>query len=54
MSERPTRVRDGDEREPAPGREPYTPPRLVRHGTIEDLTRGGAFTSVPTDPNSLG
>jgi hypothetical protein len=21
-------------------REPYAPPRVVRHGTVEDLTRG--------------
>lgn len=24
-----------------PDRAPYAPPRLVRHGAIEELTRGG-------------
>jgi hypothetical protein len=38
MSEQPER---GPDREaPEPSREPYAPPRLVRHGTIEDVTRG--------------
>jgi hypothetical protein len=36
-----------------PGREPYTPPRLVRHGTIEDLTRGTIGITV-TDGSSGG
>jgi hypothetical protein len=26
--------------EPPAERETYTPPRLVRHGTVEDLTQG--------------
>ena len=38
MSEQPKRELDRDASEPP--REPYAPPRLVRHGTIEDLTRG--------------
>lgn len=53
MSEQPTRAREGDEREPAPDREPYTPPRLVRHGTLEDLTRGTIGNTV-TDGSSGG
>jgi hypothetical protein len=35
--------------EPAATREPYASPKLVRHGTIEDLTRGATFTSTPGD-----
>lgn len=38
MSEQPNRELDGEEQKPV--REPYTPPRLVRHGTVGDLTRG--------------
>lgn len=49
MTPDPERSRDLDE--PAPGREPYAAPQLVRHGTIEDLTRGAAGLTV-IDPNS--
>ena len=38
MTEQPERELDRDA--PEPPREPYAPTRLVRHGTIEDLTRG--------------
>jgi hypothetical protein len=38
MSEQPEREVDHDQ--PEPVREAYTPPRLARHGTIEDLTHG--------------
>jgi len=38
MRERPKRELDRDA--PELPRECYAPPRLVRHGTIEDLTRG--------------
>jgi hypothetical protein len=47
MTKEPEQDRDRDE----PGREPYTPPRLDRHGTIEALTRGAAGLTV-IDPNS--
>jgi hypothetical protein len=43
--------RDRDLDEPAPGREPYTPPRLDRHGTIEALTRG-VIGQTLSDANS--
>ena len=38
MREQPNRELDGEEQKPV--REPYAPPRLVRHGTVEDLTEG--------------
>jgi hypothetical protein len=44
--------RDGDRDEPAPVREPYAPPWLVRHGTIGDLTRGGLPVGRPGDLTS--
>jgi hypothetical protein len=39
MSEQLDREPVGTEQDPAG--EPYSPPRLVRHGTVEDLTAGG-------------
>ena len=50
MSELLDRPLDGTEQELP--REPYSPPRLVRHGTIEDLTRGNIPAAVG-DPSSL-
>ena len=38
MHEQTSLEPDGEEQKPV--REPYAPPRLVRHGTVEDLTRG--------------
>lgn len=35
-------------------KKPYTPPRLVYHGTLADLTRGAVFTNTPGDAFSLG
>jgi hypothetical protein len=46
------RERDRDRDEPARVREPYAPPRLVRHGTIDDLTRGGQPVGRPGDLTS--
>jgi hypothetical protein len=48
MREQPNREPAGEEQPPR--REPYAPPRLVRHGT-EDLTRGG-LSPNPGDPPS--
>jgi hypothetical protein len=44
MSEQANRAPAGPEPEPA--RQPYTPPRLVRDGTVEDLTRGTLNTGA--------
>jgi hypothetical protein len=46
-----TREPEQDRDRTEPGREPYAAPQLVRHGTIEDLTRGAAGITV-IDPNS--
>jgi hypothetical protein len=35
--------------EQEPARQPYTQPRLVRHGTIADLTAGGLPVGRPGD-----
>jgi hypothetical protein len=51
-----------DRTKPEAPREPYTSPQLVRHGTIEDLTRGsqpsqlqiGDFISAPPPPHGRG
>jgi hypothetical protein len=43
-----------DRTEPEASREQYAPPQLVRHGTIEDLTRGVTFTQQVGDQNSIG
>jgi hypothetical protein len=51
MSEQPDREPAGTEQGSA--REPYTPPRLVRHGTVEDLTGGGP-SLLPGDGVSTG
>jgi hypothetical protein len=50
MSERPDP--EGQRAEPTPEKAPYTAPRLVRHGTIEDLTRGGASSAFGADVTS--
>jgi hypothetical protein len=44
--------RDRNCGEPQPTKEPYAPPRLVRHGTIDDLTRGGLPVGRPGDLQS--
>jgi hypothetical protein len=36
-----------------PQREPYALPRLVRHGTIEELTRGAVPGLPPGDAASI-
>jgi hypothetical protein len=46
MSEQPDREPVDTEQGSAP--EPYTPPLLVRHGTVEDLT-GGTQSILPGD-----
>jgi hypothetical protein len=51
MSEQPDREPVGTEQEPA--RQPYSPPRLVRHGTIDDLTRGAGASITQTDAASI-
>jgi hypothetical protein len=44
---------DRDRNQPEPDREPYASPKLVRHGTIEELTRGTIGLTV-TDGASGG
>jgi hypothetical protein len=50
MSEKPDREPIDTEQEPA--RQPYTPPQLVRYGTVVDLTRG-VVQSLAGDAASL-
>jgi hypothetical protein len=39
--------------EPGATKEPYSTPELVRHGTVEELTRGAITIALPSDANSL-
>jgi hypothetical protein len=50
MSERPEP--EGQRQEPTPEKATYRAPRLVRHGTIQDLT-GGGVAATAGDPTSI-
>jgi hypothetical protein len=41
-----------DTRPPEQPKKPYTPPRLVRHGTVEELTKGSPGNPLQTDTQS--
>jgi hypothetical protein len=38
---------------PNPPKQAYEAPQLVRHGTVAELTAGGAHAGAPLDPGSI-